>query len=105
MVMISRAMLFFLFSGLLFGLFLLVHINPAGRINAAQLAQSPLAQGAFFFQLALGFNSKTSPRDGFQAWGWNRLACQFANAIGALFNALEGFLDFINGVLIGGKQA
>src|SRR5689334_4978302 len=101
MVMISRAILvlffwlFFAFLFLAFGRFV-----DAYGIDGAQCAQPALAQGAFAFKLGLRLNGETRPRNGFQTALGNGFAGQFANAVGALFDSLQSFLDLIDGVLI-----
>ena len=54
---------------------------------------------------ALGFNGKARPRNRFQAGLGDLFAGQFANAVSLFLDALEGFLNFINRVLVRRKQA
>ena len=60
---------------------------------------------AFAFQLRLGLDREARPRNRFQARLGNRLAGQFADAVGLLLDALERLLDFINRVLVRRQQA
>jgi hypothetical protein len=68
-----------------------------GEFGAADLA--------FAFQLFFGCDAEAGPRDGFEALVFDGFAGQFADAIGAAINAHQGFIDFVDGVLLGGNPA
>ena len=57
------------------------------------------------FQLGLRLHGETRPRNGFQARAGNGFAGQFADAVSLFLDALEGFFDLVNRILVGGKQA
>src|ERR1043165_5151931 len=107
MVTISLGIkLFLLLSGVFFGLFLFsLDFHGARAVNGAESAETALAQSAFALELALGFDGEAGPRDGLQTSFWNGFARQFADAISVFLDALEGFLNFVNGILIRGKKA
>ena len=50
--------------------------------------KAALAQGPFALQLGLGLDRKTGPRNGGEAGLGDRLARQFANAVGILLDSL-----------------
>ena len=77
----------------------------ADAVHGAERAQAALTQRAFAFELRLRLNGETRPRNRLQPRLGNRLAGQLANAIGVLLDALERLLDFVNGILVGRKQA
>src|SRR5262245_38010259 len=100
MVTISRGMLFLLLR-LLLGFFLFfADFIVADGIDGAERAQTTLPQSAFALELGLRLNGEAGPGNGFQPGLRNGFARQLANAIGILFNALEGLFDFIDGVLV-----
>ena len=68
-----------------------------GKFGAADLA--------FFFQLLLRLGAKTRPGDGFEAFGFDGFAGQFAHAVSAAADAHHGFVNFVDGVLFGGDAA
>ena len=83
-----------------------------GFVLGADAAGNGFAWGEFgaadftlFFQLLLGLSAKARPRDGFEAFTLNRLAGQFTHAVGAAADAHHGFVDFVNGILLGGNAA
>ena len=77
----------------------------AGAVNRAELAEPARTQGAFAFQLRLRLDREPRPRNRFQPRLGNRLAGQFADAVGLFLDALERLLDFIDRVLVGRQQA
>src|SRR5436309_7310702 len=106
MVMISLGMSLFLFFGrLLFDFVFFFDFNGGGAIDSAEGAQAALAQSPVPFQLSLRLDCEPGPGNGGEASFGNGLAGQLANAVGVLLDALEGFFDFVNRILIGGKPA
>src|SRR6185436_12719307 len=80
----ARHKLFFLFGRFFFGFFFFggFPFASGGSVDAAKLPQPTLAQGAFFFKLRLGLDREARPRNGSETRLRNRLARQFADAIG-----------------------
>src|ERR1700722_6346417 len=105
MVTTSRGILFFLlhfvaaFLGSIFALFRFTVASPGG-LDGAQLAEAAGFQRAILLELRLGFHGKTGPGNRFEPRLGNLFAGQLAQAVSLLLNALERFLDFIDGVLV-----
>jgi len=57
---------------------------------------------AVIFQILLAFKRIACPREGFEAIGFDGFAGDFADAVGAAFEAAEGGEDFEDKVLSGG---
>src|SRR5207237_5014234 len=74
-------------------------------VNGAQGAETALAQCSFALKLALRFDREPRPGNRVQSRLRDLFAGQFADAVGALFDPFERFFNFIDGILIGGKQA
>src|SRR5687768_13922024 len=88
--------LFFFAGGLFLGfVFLVGDFHAAGAIDSAELAELAAAQGAVALELGLGFDGEAGPGNRIQASLGNGLAGQFADAVSALLNALERFLDLV----------
>ena len=59
----------------------------------------------FLFILLLALNGKAGKWQGLKAGLGNPFPGHFADAVGASFDALQGFLYFVEGVLLLGQQA
>jgi hypothetical protein len=57
---------------------------------------------AGFFQISLAFEGIACPGEGFETVGFDGLTSDFADAVGATFEATEGGEDFEDKVLGGG---
>ena len=66
--------------------------------------EAAAAKGAIALELRLRFDGEAGPGNGVEAGFWNGFAGQFASAVSALLDALESFLDFVDGVLVCGEQ-
>lgn len=57
----------------------------------------------FALESFFDFPRESGPGDGIEAVGWNRLAGRFADSVGAVANAVDGLINFEEGVLFGGN--
>ena len=98
-------MVFLVFGSFFLHLIVLFDFHAAGVVHGAELAEAALAERTVAFELGLGFHGETGPGNRGQTGLGNLLGGQFADAVGVSLDALEGLLNFVNGVLVGGKQA
>src|SRR5262249_22742143 len=78
-------------------------VNTYG-IDGTQRAEAALPESSLALELSLGLDGEASPGDRLEAALGDWLACQLTDSIGILFNTLESLFDFVDGVLVGGKQ-
>src|SRR2546428_4490327 len=97
--------LFLFLGGFLFDLVFFFDLGRAGAIDGTESAETTLPQCAVALQLGLSFDRETGPGDGGETGPGDGFARQLANTISILLDALEGFLDFVNCVLVRRKQA
>jgi hypothetical protein len=95
LLLLGRLLFIFLFF---FGL------RRASAVYGPESTEAFLAKGTITLKLGLGFHRKASPRDRIQPGTGDGFARKLTDTVNVFLNALEGFFDLVDCILIRRKQ-